>query len=170
MTCLSNCEKTINIKTSVFPLHLTDWRNWQNRSWEIHPCSGIAATGGSCRRSHSNWWTGYCPTRPPRPQIQDNCCSPGMKLLSKILEQGLEQLGRVYKDSVTGETFTNFQVGNNLFAMFICHSVITLVTDSHPAGRTQELIFIFISGVVCTVSVLRIQFCFLAPWEWISTH
>lgn len=41
MTCLSNCEKTINIKTSVFPLHLTDWHNWQNRSWEIHLAVGL---------------------------------------------------------------------------------------------------------------------------------
>lgn len=94
MTCLSNCEKTIHINTKVLPLHFTDWHNWQNRSWEIQPCSGAAATGGSCRRSHPNWWTGHCPAGSPWPQSQDHCHSPGMKLISKILGC-LEHLGRV---------------------------------------------------------------------------
>lgn len=51
-TCLSICEKTNNIKSKVLPLHFSDWRNWQNGSWEIQPCGGAAEIGGSCRRSH----------------------------------------------------------------------------------------------------------------------
>lgn len=65
-----------------------------------------------------------------------------MKLISKILEQGLEHLGRVYKDSVRGRTFSNFQVGNNIYTNVYMPCNIILVSDSHPAGRTQELIFI----------------------------
>lgn len=110
-------------QTKVLPFHFADRHNWQNRSWEIQPCSGVAETGGSCRRSHPNWWTGYCPARSPWPQNQDHCHSPGRKLISKILEQRLEHLERVYKESVREGTLSNFQVGNNLYTMFICCSI-----------------------------------------------